>query len=61
MCGPKFCSMRISQDIRNEFGDSDEQARIAQEGMAAKSREFREAGGTVYLPDPSMPTVRATK
>ncbi|MGD7706513.1 phosphomethylpyrimidine synthase ThiC [Microlunatus sp. Y2014] len=61
MCGPKFCSMRISQDIRNEFGDSDEQARIAQEGMAAKSREFREAGGTVYLPDPSMPSVRATK
>ena len=61
MCGPKFCSMRISQDIRNEFGDSDEQARIVQEGMAAKSREFREAGGTVYLPDPSMPTVRATK
>ena len=59
MCGPKFCSMRISQDIRNEFGDVDEQARIAHEGMAAKSREFREAGATVYLPDPSMSAVHA--
>ncbi|NLS09459.1 phosphomethylpyrimidine synthase ThiC [Nesterenkonia sp. MY13] len=58
MCGPKFCSMRISQDIRNEFGDVDEQARIAQEGMAAKSREFREAGATVYLPDPALPARR---
>ncbi|PXA80585.1 MULTISPECIES: phosphomethylpyrimidine synthase ThiC [Auritidibacter] len=55
MCGPKFCSMRISQDIRDEFGNVDEQARIVQQGMAAKAREFREAGGTVYLPDPAFP------
>lgn len=26
MCGPKFCSMRISQDIRDEFGDAIDQA-----------------------------------
>ncbi|ACZ30485.1 thiamine biosynthesis protein ThiC [Xylanimonas cellulosilytica DSM 15894] len=51
MCGPKFCSMRISQDIRDTFGDADEQERVA--GMAAKSDEFRRLGGTVYLPDPA--------
>ena len=55
MCGPKFCSMRISQDIRDEFGDIEDQARIAAEGMEAKSREFREAGSTVYLPSPALP------
>ena len=44
MCGPKFCSMRISQDIRNTYGgDRDEQ-------MAQKSREFVELGSSVYLP-----------
>ncbi|MBO1359955.1 phosphomethylpyrimidine synthase ThiC [Acetobacter sacchari] len=42
MCGPKFCSMRISQDIR------DDAQRLA--GMEQKSREFRDAGSTVYVP-----------
>jgi len=49
MCGPKFCSMRISQDIRDEFGSAQEQAALA--GMAAKSKEFINSGGTVYLGD----------
>ncbi|GAA1975027.1 phosphomethylpyrimidine synthase ThiC [Isoptericola halotolerans] len=63
MCGPKFCSMRISQDIRDEFGDAGAQQEIvaaAQDevaaGMAAKSAEFRAAGGEVYLPTPTVPT-----
>ncbi|MGH1524155.1 phosphomethylpyrimidine synthase ThiC [Leifsonia sp. L25] len=51
MCGPKFCSMRISQDIRDQFGGVTEQQRVA--GMAAKSAEFAEAGGKVYLPAPT--------
>ena len=55
MCGPKFCSMRISQDIRDEFGDVADQARIAAEGMAAKSDEFRRSGASVYLPTPEVP------
>ena len=60
MCGPKFCSMRLSQDIRDTYGDAAAQTEIAQAeliraGMDAKSREFRESGGTVYLPDPSLP------
>ena len=35
MCGPKFCSMRISHDVRERF--------------AEKSAEFLELGGTVYV------------
>ncbi|RMI34468.1 phosphomethylpyrimidine synthase ThiC [Nocardia stercoris] len=42
MCGPKFCSMRISADIR--------EAAAVQEGMAEKSAEFAEKGNQVYLP-----------
>lgn len=58
MCGPKFCSMRISQDIRDEFGGAQNQAALADaaaaEGMAQKSAEFRESGGEVYLPEPRL-------
>ncbi|HEX5387834.1 MAG TPA: phosphomethylpyrimidine synthase ThiC [Gemmatimonadales bacterium] len=43
MCGPKFCSMRISQDLR------DEARRQAEQGMAEKAAEFRERGGEVYV------------
>ncbi|HEV2545859.1 MAG TPA: phosphomethylpyrimidine synthase ThiC [Stellaceae bacterium] len=38
MCGPKFCSMKISQEVRD----------YAQSGMAEKSAEFREQGGEIY-------------
>ncbi|MFI5780994.1 phosphomethylpyrimidine synthase ThiC [Nocardia sp. NPDC051570] len=51
MCGPKFCSMRISADVREyaaQQGLTDVQAIEA--GMAEKSAEFTEAGGQVYLP-----------
>ncbi len=40
MCGPKFCSMEITQQIRKENA----------EGMAEKSKEFAEKGGEVYVP-----------
>ncbi|MBS0463873.1 MAG: phosphomethylpyrimidine synthase ThiC [Proteobacteria bacterium] len=49
MCGPKFCSMKITQDVRDyaaEHGVGETQALA--EGMAEKAREFREAGGEVY-------------
>ncbi len=39
MCGPHFCSMKITQEVR-EF---------AERGMAEKSREFVEAGAEVYV------------
>ncbi|WJZ68373.1 phosphomethylpyrimidine synthase ThiC [Kocuria rosea] len=54
MCGPKFCSMRISQDIRDRFGGPQEQAAVA--GMQAKSAEFRAAGNKIYLEAPTTPT-----
>jgi phosphomethylpyrimidine synthase len=41
MCGPKFCSMQITQDLRKEAE--------AMAGMAAKSKEFLEAGGALYV------------
>ncbi len=51
MCGPKFCSMRISADVRayaQEHGLSTVEAIEA--GMQEKSDEFTAAGGNVYLP-----------
>jgi phosphomethylpyrimidine synthase len=50
MCGPKFCSMRISQDVRDRFGNPTGGTQGARaEGMAAKSREFLELGASVYV------------
>ena len=40
MCGPHFCSMKITQDVRD----------YAERGMAEKSAEFVERGGEVYVP-----------
>lgn len=39
MCGPKFCSMKITQEIRD----------VAKEGMMEKSKEFVEQGKEIYL------------
>jgi phosphomethylpyrimidine synthase len=45
MCGPKFCSMRISQEIRDTArGQND----VAEAGMAEMSEKFRELGGEIY-------------
>src|SRR5579885_2301318 len=52
MCGPKFCSMKITQDVRDyarEHG-MNETAALA-EGMIEKAREFRESGGELYRPE----------
>jgi phosphomethylpyrimidine synthase len=46
MCGPKFCSMRISHEVREE-------ARRA--GLAEMSERFRAAGGELYVPVPQPP------
>ncbi|HSR62570.1 MAG TPA: phosphomethylpyrimidine synthase ThiC [Gammaproteobacteria bacterium] len=50
MCGPNFCSMKITQDVREyarEKGISDTQTAL-EEGMSEKAREFREKGGDIY-------------
>jgi phosphomethylpyrimidine synthase len=49
MCGPHFCSMKITEDVRKyaaEQGISDEAA--LQKGMEQKSREFAEKGSELY-------------
>ncbi len=50
MCGPNFCSMKISQDVRDyaaEHGFTDINVAI-QEGMAEKSVQFKETGSHIY-------------
>jgi len=53
MCGPKFCSMRISQDIRDTFGAKLGIPQVGEpeavEGMRTMSEEFRKRGSNVYL------------
>ncbi|MFQ5748688.1 MAG: phosphomethylpyrimidine synthase ThiC, partial [Planctomycetota bacterium] len=51
MCGPKFCSMKITEDVRRyaaEHGFGEEEA--LQKGLTAKAEEFEARGGRVYLP-----------
>jgi phosphomethylpyrimidine synthase len=38
MCGPKFCSMKITQDVRDYAAE-----------MERKAKEFREGGGEIYV------------
>lgn len=50
MCGPKFCSMKISQEVRdfaaaNAVVDNE----VIQKGMDEKSEEFKKKGSEVYL------------
>jgi phosphomethylpyrimidine synthase len=49
MCGPKFCSMKITQDLRKEVQAMGDNERAALEGMAAKSEEFKKGGGKLYV------------
>jgi phosphomethylpyrimidine synthase len=46
MCGPKFCSMKITQDVRKY---AQEQQELVELGMAEKSREFKERGSEIYV------------
>ena len=48
-CGPKFCSMKISQEVRDfaeKKGLSEET--ILQAGMTEKVKEFKQAGNKIY-------------
>jgi len=58
MCGPHFCSMKVTQDVRDyaaALGIA-EDAALA-EGMKAKAEEFRALGGEIYaaLPQAALP------
>ncbi|MGH2768861.1 MAG: phosphomethylpyrimidine synthase ThiC, partial [Actinomycetota bacterium] len=50
MCGPRFCSMKITQDVRRyaeEHGYQPEEALAL--GMEEKAREFRDSGSEIYI------------
>jgi phosphomethylpyrimidine synthase len=52
MCGPKFCSMKITQEVR-EFARLKEQesaAGDAEAGMIEMSKRFHDEGGELYVP-----------
>ena len=60
MCGPKFCSMKITQDVRDYaatlndqqgFGAEGDQNRLhsREQGMAQMSEKFRQMGNEVYV------------
>ncbi|WP_249202717.1 MULTISPECIES: phosphomethylpyrimidine synthase ThiC [Gluconobacter] len=49
MCGPKFCSMKISHDIRREAE--------RQDGMAQMSEVFQEHGAKLYVPENEVETI----
>ena len=55
MCGPKFCSMKITQEVRefaakqNAEADTFVAAEEAEAGMAQMSEKYRELGSELYL------------
>ena len=49
MCGPHFCSMKITQDVRDYSDKLDADAELVRKGMEEKSKEFKESGAEVYL------------
>jgi phosphomethylpyrimidine synthase len=56
MCGPHFCSMKITQDVRryaDEHGLTTAEA--LQAGLREKSAEFAAGGAQLYLPTPGSP------
>jgi len=50
MCGPKFCSMKISQEVREFAARQDARAETVEVGMAQMSDRFRSHGGELYHP-----------
>jgi phosphomethylpyrimidine synthase len=56
MCGPKFCSMKITQDVRDYAATLNDPTAVGmsmsgtiEDGMAQMSARFKEMGGQVYL------------
>jgi len=55
MCGPKFCSMKISQEVRDAARGTNDSLSTAEirAAMARKSEEFKQGGGEIYLQKPA--------
>jgi phosphomethylpyrimidine synthase len=54
MCGPKFCSMKISQEVRDAARGQNDTLSTAEirAAMAKKAEEFRQGGGEIYVTAP---------
>ncbi len=50
MCGPKFCSMKITQEVRDYAARQEAEAKPIEVGMAEMSEAFRTRGGELYHP-----------
>ncbi|MED5250901.1 MAG: phosphomethylpyrimidine synthase ThiC, partial [Pseudomonadota bacterium] len=54
MCGPKFCSMKISQEVRDTYRDrtpenaSESDAEAVKRGMQEQAEKFRREGSELY-------------
>lgn len=49
MCGPKFCSMKISQEVRDFAAENKiEDGQVVAKGMEEKAKEFAETGAQIY-------------
>lgn len=48
MCGPKFCSMKISQEVRDFASKNPGPAVVIDEGMLEMSQRFRDSGSEIY-------------
>ncbi|MGZ5933193.1 MAG: phosphomethylpyrimidine synthase ThiC [Rhizomicrobium sp.] len=55
MCGPKFCSMKISQEVRDAARGQNDSLSTAEirAAMARKADEFKQGGGEIYVPKPA--------
>ena len=55
MCGPKFCSMKISQEVRDAARGQNDSLSTAEirAAMAKKADEFKQGGGEIYVPKPA--------
>jgi phosphomethylpyrimidine synthase len=55
MCGPKFCSMKISQEVRDAAKGKNDTMSTAEirAAMAKKAEEFKQGGGEIYLHKPA--------
>ena len=51
MCGPKFCSMKITQEVRDFAAQKGlAEAQALEQGLHAKAEEFQKGGGSLYVP-----------
>ena len=56
MCGPKFCSMSITQQVRDfAAAESAQQPAAIERGLREKAGEFREKGGEIYVSASTVP------